>query len=118
MEVFSGSGDPSIFLLVTRWSDIESYRIWHGSEAHKLSHSGIPKGLRLDPAYTKLTFLREIDGNGESAKPKSAGDTSVSAVPYFLLTDGQGRVLACNSGIAIYLDFRRINLSAGNYGHT
>ena len=67
MEVFRDSGDPSIFLLTTRWSDIESFRAWHGSEAHKLSHCGIPKGLRLDPAHTKVTFLGEIDGNGKRA---------------------------------------------------
>jgi hypothetical protein len=27
-------------------------RVWHSSEAHNLSHSGIPPGLKLDSAYT------------------------------------------------------------------
>jgi heme-degrading monooxygenase HmoA len=109
MEVFRDSDDPSIFLLSTRWSDIESFRGWHGSEAHKHSHRGIPKGLRLDPAHTKLTFLREIDRNAESVQHQSVADAwnellasqaEQSTVSHVLVTDAHGGIVACNSHMA------------------
>jgi heme-degrading monooxygenase HmoA len=109
MEVFRGSDDPSIFLLTTQWSDIESFRVWHASEAHRLSHCGIPKGLRLDPAQTQLTFLHEIEGNAEPMEHGTAGDAWTellvnhaqrSAALHLLVTDGHGEILACNSRIA------------------
>jgi heme-degrading monooxygenase HmoA len=109
MEVLRDSDDPSIFLLTTRWSDIESFRTWHGSEAHKLSHCGIPKGLRLDPAYTKVTFLDEIDEDAERVGHETAGDAWTaalvshaqrSAVLHLLMTDREGGILACNARFA------------------
>jgi hypothetical protein len=94
---------------MTQWSDIESFQVWHKSEAHKLSHCGIPKGLRLDPAHTRLTFLREIDGNAEGAQRENVFDPWTellvshamrSAVLHLLVTDGHGEIMVCNSRIA------------------
>jgi heme-degrading monooxygenase HmoA len=112
MEVFRGSDDPSIFVLSTRWSDIESFQVWHRSEAHNVSHRGIPKGLRLDPAYTRLTFLREIDGDGERREDENKGDAWTellvdhakrSTALHLLVTDGSGKILTCNSRTAALL---------------
>lgn len=60
MEVFSASGDPCVFHLVTRWTDRKSYDEWHRSEAHHESHAFIPRGLRLDATFTRLTVLERI----------------------------------------------------------
>jgi heme-degrading monooxygenase HmoA len=109
MEVFRGSDDPSIFLLSTRWSDIESFQVWHKSEAHNLSHRGIPNGLRLDPAHTQLTFLREFDSNAKPFEHETVAEawnellvshTLRSAVLHLLVIDGNGKILACNSRFA------------------
>ena len=45
LEVLTDNADPSVFLLLTRWSDEESFRAWQRSEAHPESHELIPKGL-------------------------------------------------------------------------
>ncbi len=57
IEVFTDSGDASVFHLSTRWTTKSAFRQWHSSEAHYASHQGIPKGLKLDPAYTPLVVL-------------------------------------------------------------
>lgn len=62
LEVFTDAADPALFFLVTRWTDTGSYRAWHGGEAHHASHVGIPRGLKLDAAFTKLTVLAPIVG--------------------------------------------------------
>jgi heme oxygenase (mycobilin-producing) len=60
LEVFTDSGDSSIFYLSTRWTTESAFRKWHSSEAHHASHKGIPKGLRLDPAYTQLIVMESL----------------------------------------------------------
>jgi heme-degrading monooxygenase HmoA len=57
LEVFTDSGDPSVFYVSTRWTSASAFRKWHSSEAHHTSHKGIPKGLKLDPAFTKLSVM-------------------------------------------------------------
>ena len=54
MEVFTGEDSAALFYLVTRWSDADSYRLWHRSDAHHASHRGIPKGLNFTPNSRKL----------------------------------------------------------------
>jgi heme-degrading monooxygenase HmoA len=60
LEVFTDHGDPSIFYLCTRWTTESAFRQWHSSEAHHASHQGIPKGLKLDPAYTRLIIMEGL----------------------------------------------------------
>lgn len=57
MEVYSPLDDDREFWLLTRWMDETSFLTWHKSSAHKQSHKGIPKGLKLDP---KSTFVRHF----------------------------------------------------------
>jgi heme-degrading monooxygenase HmoA len=113
MEVLVNTDDQSIFSLVTRWADLESFRAWKSSEAHKLSHSGIPKGLRLDPAYTKLTLLHEVTEDPDDAARETLGREWVglltgylwsSAAVHLLVADIDGALKACNTGIAQLLD--------------
>jgi heme oxygenase (mycobilin-producing) len=60
MEVYQESEDPSAFYLVTRWTDLENYQIWHRSEAHRESHQFIPKGLKLASGFTEIRRLERI----------------------------------------------------------
>ena len=60
METFTSAKDASVFHLVTRWTDAESFQTWHKSHAHSKSHEFIPKGLKLDPAYTQLQQLERL----------------------------------------------------------
>ena len=60
LETLVDESDPAIFYLVTRWSDTESFERWHGGPAHRASHKFIPRGLRLDPAFTAVWHLRKV----------------------------------------------------------
>ena len=35
LEVLTDAADPSLFLLLTRWTDEASFRAWHRSDAHR-----------------------------------------------------------------------------------
>jgi diguanylate cyclase (GGDEF)-like protein len=70
IEVLTDAADPSVFLLLTRWTDEESFRAWHHSEAHRQSHEQMPQGLKLDSSFTSLTI-------GDSLEDP-AGDQSLS----------------------------------------
>jgi|SRR5450755_4764037 heme oxygenase (mycobilin-producing) len=60
LEVFTDSRDASVFYLSTRWTTESAFRQWHASEAHHASHTGIPKGLKLDPTFTQLTVMESL----------------------------------------------------------
>jgi heme-degrading monooxygenase HmoA len=62
METFTHSADPTIFYLLTRWTDSASFWRWHSGEAHRASHKGIPKGLKLDPSFTEVLVRRAWRG--------------------------------------------------------
>jgi heme-degrading monooxygenase HmoA len=62
LEVFTDSGDASVFYLSTRWASESAFRQWHSSEAHHASHKGIPKGLKLDASFTQLVILERLCG--------------------------------------------------------
>jgi diguanylate cyclase (GGDEF)-like protein len=62
LDVLTDAADPSVFLLLTRWTDKESFRAWHRSEAHHQSHELIPRGLKLDASFTSLTIGNSIEG--------------------------------------------------------
>ncbi|HEX7151990.1 MAG TPA: antibiotic biosynthesis monooxygenase family protein [Thermoanaerobaculia bacterium] len=60
MDVVSPAEDDSEFWLITYWADEASFREWHHSHLYRDSHSGIPKGLKLDPAATELRGFRYV----------------------------------------------------------
>lgn len=62
MEVLNPTGRPDEFWLFTWWDDEESFRVWHKSHLYRDSHKGIPKGLKLDPAFTQMMYFESIAG--------------------------------------------------------
>jgi len=107
MEVFTDAQDPALFYLVTRWTDAASYRTWHSSEAHHISHKGIPKGLKLDPAFTRIVVLDRIEAAAPNLELLAADTAPVLAVhlaashhTHFLIADPDGVVLTCNPAVA------------------
>jgi heme-degrading monooxygenase HmoA len=67
LNVMTDAADPAVFLLLTQWADQESFRTWHSSDAHHQSHGLMPKGLKLDPAFTSLTVANGIEDFVEEA---------------------------------------------------
>ncbi len=65
LETFTETTDPTVFYLVTRWTDSATFRAWHASPAHRASHAWMPAGLKLDPTYTKLVELERLS-SGDS----------------------------------------------------
>jgi len=65
LEVFQDQTDCAVFYLVTRWSDASSFRTWHSGHAYKHSHEPMPKGLKLDSAFTELRILERVEGGRE-----------------------------------------------------
>lgn len=61
VDVFTASDDCCVFHLVTRWTDHASYDTWHRGDAHRDSHAFIPKGLKLDAAFTRLSVLERLE---------------------------------------------------------
>jgi heme-degrading monooxygenase HmoA len=66
LEVFQDQTDCAVFYFVTRWSEASSFRTWHSSHAHKHSHELMPKGLKLDGAFTELRILERVEGGREN----------------------------------------------------
>jgi heme-degrading monooxygenase HmoA len=62
MDVMSPEEMPEEIWLLTYWTDRPSYLAWHRSPAHSDSHKHMPKGLRLDPKRTKLTYFEYVSG--------------------------------------------------------
>jgi diguanylate cyclase (GGDEF)-like protein len=61
IEVLSDAKDPTVFYLVTRWTSEAAFRAWHCSDAHHQSHAMMPKGLKLDAAFTQLVVRNRIE---------------------------------------------------------
>ena len=60
MEVMRPTDNPDEYWLFTWWSDESTFREWHSSHLYRESHSGIPKGLKLDPAFTAMTYFERV----------------------------------------------------------
>jgi heme-degrading monooxygenase HmoA len=109
METFTEEKDPTAFYLLTRWTDAVSFRSWHSSPAHHQSHRGIPKGLKLDPTFTKVVVLdrladprspaslREyVDDAGELLTHALLGSDMV----HFVVCAPDGTITVCNPKLA------------------
>jgi PAS domain S-box-containing protein len=113
MEVFTDASDPTVFYLVTRWTEEEYFHRWHRSEAHRLSHQWIPKGLKLDAAYTKVVVLDRLASPARPpALEEMAADSaqllarflSETAAVHYLAAARDGEIRACNGAFADRLD--------------
>jgi signal transduction histidine kinase/heme-degrading monooxygenase HmoA len=80
METFTDTTDPAVFHLFTRWTNRTAFHNWHHSPAHRQSHKGMPKGLRLDPSYTQLLELDRLP----SAHVPTIVTDSAAAISAFL----------------------------------
>ena len=54
MEVLNAEDNQDEFWLITYWEQGEQWREWYHGQHYKDSHSGIPKGLKLDPSATMV----------------------------------------------------------------
>ncbi len=109
METFTEENDGTAFYLLTRWTDAVSFRTWHSSLAHRESHRGVPKGLKLDPTFTKVFLL---DRSRHAAFPPTswehvddAGELIArvladSEMLHFLISAPDGTITTCNPAVA------------------
>jgi heme-degrading monooxygenase HmoA len=112
IEVFTDTDDTSSFCLVTRWTDLPAYRVWHDGDAHHQSHRGIPKGLKLTPGCTQVIHLDRLhEPTAPMALEELVAD-SVSALTEFLADSRSihvlfaamdGTVRFCNTALSTRL---------------
>ena len=60
LDIIRGITDTNVFRLITYWRDEDCYQKWHRSDAHKISHQGIPTGLKLEQGSFSLEFFRHV----------------------------------------------------------
>jgi heme-degrading monooxygenase HmoA len=60
LDVISPERDPKEIWLITYWQDRESFESWHKSHAYGRSHAGIPKGLKLVPKSSNVSYFEHI----------------------------------------------------------
>jgi signal transduction histidine kinase/heme-degrading monooxygenase HmoA len=84
MEVYTPHTDPSIFHLVTRWTDRENFHAWHKSPEHRLSHDMLPKGLKLDPTVTQILELERLPQREEQGELQDFLGDSILLLEAFL----------------------------------
>lgn len=110
MEVFQPPEDAAAFHLMTRWVDEASFRAWHSSPKHHESHRWIPRGLKVDPSYTKIQVLNRLDEQSrDGIREQLAMDSSrlladlafTSARALFVMkVDANGTIVRCTPSIA------------------
>lgn len=99
LEVLTDSVDPSVFLLLTRWTDEQSFRTWHHSEAHHESHSFMPRGLKLDAAFTSLTVGTAIEDPAGSRNLSDVLEGRTAAISRWLMeSDSVSALLLASDG--------------------
>src|SRR5664279_3423858 len=109
METFISTKDVAVFHLITRWTDADSFHVWHRSAAHHESHEFIPKGLKLDASYTQLLEMKRLSGDrpATSFQEMVADQTGVlssflqeSQSVHLLTASSTGLITVCNQGLA------------------
>jgi heme-degrading monooxygenase HmoA len=112
MEVFQDYADCAVFYLVTRWSDVDTFRTWHSSQAHKASHAMIPKGLKLDSPFTELRILDRVEAEGgRSTFEHFEGDWGAltkahfasSTLTHAIVATPDGNILGATAGMEALL---------------
>jgi heme-degrading monooxygenase HmoA len=99
LEVFHDPTDCAVFYLVTRWSDLAAFRTWHASPAHRRSHELMPKGLKLDSAFTELRVLERLEtGQDGDTFDHFAGDWGALTRGFLASSDLLHGVVAAPDG--------------------
>lgn len=100
VETFTDVQDCRVFYLVTRWTDEDAFRRWHSSDDHRASHNGIPKGLKLDAAFTEVTLLDRLDdGPGAIALDELATDRAPLLARFLARSHSTSLVAATCDGV-------------------
>jgi signal transduction histidine kinase len=109
METFISTKDETVFHLITRWTDADSFHAWHRSAAHHQSHEFIPKGLKLDSSYTQVLQMKRLAGEWpEASFQEMVADQGAllssflqeSENVYLLTAASDGLITACNQRLA------------------
>ena len=112
MEVFTDAVDPALFYLVTRWTDQASFDAWHESDAHRLSHQYMPKGMKLVAGFTQVSRLERLSRNDGSAPseevvadaaPVLARYLTASRTVHLLVAATDGTIRSANRAMATSL---------------
>ena len=106
LEVFTDASDPKLFYLVTRWTDEEQFHAWHAGPAHRESHRLMPRGLKLDKAYTLLSVMERIPSGWRAGPIEPAVSDAAPVLANFLVdsrhfaflqASADGRITLCNA---------------------
>ncbi len=109
METFISTKDETMFHLVTRWTDADSFHAWHRSAAHSQSHGFIPKGLKLDSSFTQVLEMKRLAGEWpEASLQETVADQGAllssflleSESVYLLTATSEGLITSCNQRLA------------------
>lgn len=101
IEVVRDVVDSTRFQLITRWANTDSYQRWHSSDAHRASHCAIPKGLRLDPAFTRVEVTEAFEPRLVQPRLDVLLRFVVDAVNiYWIKFDAEFRLVECNEAFA------------------
>jgi heme-degrading monooxygenase HmoA len=108
MEPFVDSQDRSLFHLVTRWTDRESFQNWHAKPANAKAHALIPEDLEPHASGTELTLLDRIEDSGISWLEESAFNEAPLISRYlettryviYAVADRDGTIRFCNHAMA------------------
>jgi heme-degrading monooxygenase HmoA len=120
MEVFTDAVDPALFCLVTRWADHPSFDTWHKSDAHRLSHKYMPKGLKLVPGFTQVSRLERLPpGDGSLPLEEVAADAApvltrylaTSRAVHLLVASPDGTIRSANTAMATSLGVSEAELA-------
>jgi signal transduction histidine kinase/heme-degrading monooxygenase HmoA len=112
LEVFVDSSDPTVYYLVTRWTNLESFEQWHRSPAHRESHALIPKGLKLDPAWTQVYRLARLNETTGTMLTDMVADATLlfgdyadqSPSVHLLLVGRDASIRQCNAAVRAHLE--------------
>jgi heme oxygenase (mycobilin-producing) len=60
LDVLCPEENPKEIWLITYWSTRKHFEDWHRSHLYRQSHAGIPKGLKLVPKSSNLSFFEHV----------------------------------------------------------
>jgi heme-degrading monooxygenase HmoA len=110
MEPYIDSQDPSLFHVVTRWTDREAFQNWQCNRADSKSRELIPESLKADnTSAMDLTLLERIEhsegsmGLEESAlceAPLISRYLEKARYVIYAVADSEGTVRSCDQAMA------------------
>jgi len=103
MDVHTDADDPTIFYLATRWASGRDYDSWHKSHSYRDSHAGIPKGLKLDPGFTKIFRMDRFHPEGAAGGEVLAEFSRISRALHHLSLDRHGAIRSANAAASRWL---------------